>query len=215
MTDTAESRERAAWDELNAQEDYIRSMRHLSDDELRAQLVETLGKEKARIGAWLDSGDCFIISGAGKVHLPDCPSMRQFMDRDAAWAPYLDDLERVRDWHGDDNAPVFPALRTRADIESMKSYKVCPLCAPTLDHTDKRIGAKGWTALKAGSLNRRHLGTAFSLPNGTEIGVLTRLGTVETISGTDFQADFEGLDSPVTDPATELMYRTGTRPQES
>ena len=214
MTETAQGRLRSAMDELNAQEDYVRSMRHLTDEQLRAQLVDTLRKEKAKIADWLDSGDCFIIAGSGKVHLPSCPSMRQFVDRDAAWAPYLDDLERVRDWHGDDNAPAFPALRTRAQIEAMRTYRICPTCAPTLDHTDKRSGAKGWTVLKAGSLNRRHLGTTFSRSDGTGIGVLAKISTIETLEGTDFHAVFDGLDSPVTDPATELMYRTGTRVQQ-
>lgn len=213
MTDTAQGRLRSAMDELNAKEDYVRSMRHLSDEQLREQLVETLRKEKARIADWLDSGDCYIIAGSGKVHLPSCPSMRQFMDRDAAWAPYLDHLERVRDWHGDDNAPAFPTLRTRADIESLRSYRICPTCAPTLDHTDKRKGVKGWTALQAGSLNRKHLGTSFCLADGTDIGTLTRLAMVETLEGTDFHAGFDGLEHPVTDPAAGLMYRTGTRPQ--
>ena len=215
MTEAAEVRLRTAMDELNAQEDYVRSMRHLSDEQLRAQLVDSLGKEKARIAHWLDSGDCYIIAGSGKVHLPSCPSMRQFMDRDAAWAPYLDDLERVRNWHGDDNAPAFPVLRSRAQIESLRTYRICPMCAPSLDHTDKRNGVKGWTVLKAGSLNRKHLGTTFSLADGTGVGALTRLATVETVEGTDFRAEFDGLGSPVTDPATALMYRTGTRPKAS
>jgi hypothetical protein len=43
------------------------------------------------VDRWLDSGICFILSSAGKVHLPQCPSMRQFVDRDAAWG--LDDFE--------------------------------------------------------------------------------------------------------------------------
>lgn len=103
-----------------------------------------------------------------------------------------------------------PALLTRADVEAMVSYKTCPVCAPTLDHTDKRVGVKGWTVLKAGSLNRRHLGTVFSLPDGSEIGALMKISRVDTLEGTDFQAEFDGLGSPVTQ-ATELMYRTGTR----
>ena len=112
MTDSNE-RLNSAIDGLNAQEDYVRSLRHLSDDELRGQLVDTLRKEKAVVDRWIDSGDCFILSAAGKVHLPSCPSMRALVDREAAWAPYLDDLERARDWHGSDNAPPMPALLTR------------------------------------------------------------------------------------------------------
>lgn len=213
MTETAGDRQRTAWDELHAQEDFIRSQRHLSDDELRAQLVDTLRKEKALVDQWVDSGDCFIISGSGKVHLPTCPSMRALVDRDAAWAPYLDDLERVRDWHGDDNAPPMPALLTRADVEDLARYTSCPVCAPSLDHADKRPSARGWTMLKAGSLNYRHFGTAFSLADGTEIGVLTRIAKDETADGLEFAAYFDGVVEPVTDPLIEVMYRTGTRPK--
>lgn len=213
MTETATDRLNTAWDDIADQEDYIRGMRHLSDDELRAELVDRLGREKAVVAAWLDAGDCFLISGAGKVHLPNCQSMAMFVDRDRAWALYLRDLERVRDWHGDDHAPPMPALLTRADVESMTAYKTCPLCAPTLNHTDKRVGVKGWTVLKAGSLNRKHLGTVFSLPDGSEIGALTKISRVDTLDGTDFRAEFEGLGSPVTGQATEVMYRTGTRVQ--
>ena len=46
MTETATDRLNAAWDEFADQEDHIRSMRHLSDDELRAKLLDTLREEK-------------------------------------------------------------------------------------------------------------------------------------------------------------------------
>lgn len=207
MTETAAGQRNAAWDELADREDHIRSLRHLADDELRAKLLDTLREEEAAVGHWLDAGDCFVMSGAGSVHLPICPSMSAFIDRGKAWAPYLDDLERVRDWHGSDNVPPMPALLTRADVEAMSAYKACPVCAPALDHRDKRAGAKGWTVLKAGSLDRRHLGTAFSLPDGSEIGALAKITTVHTLAGTDFRAEFDGLGSPITGPATELMYR--------
>ncbi|HEX9228521.1 MAG TPA: hypothetical protein VF885_18110, partial [Arthrobacter sp.] len=203
MTDS-NGRLNSAMDELNAREDYIRSQRHLTDEELRAQLVDTLRKEKAVVDRWVDSGDCFIISAAGKVHLPSCPSMRAVVDREAAWAPYLDDLERARDWHGSDSAPPMPALLTRADVEDLARYTSCPVCAPTLDHTDKRPVARGWTLVQAGSLNFRHFGTAFSLADGTAVGTLTKISRVETADGLNFAAEFDGIVDPVTDPLIEL-----------
>ena len=215
MTDNADGRESAAWDELHVQEDYIRGQRHLSDEELRAQLVETLRKEEALVDRWTVSGDCLIISGSGKVHLPTCPSMRAVVDREAAWGPYLDDLERVRDWHGSDNAPPMPALMTRADVEELARYTACPVCAPSLDHTDKRPVARGWTAVQAGSLNYRHFGTEFSLADGTGLGTLTRVSRDETAAGLEYAAYFDGTIEPVTDPLMELMYRTGAEPQAS
>lgn len=211
-TESAAELQRAAAEAMYEQEDYLRSQGHLSDDELRAQLVDTLGKEKAVIDRWIDSGDGFILWGAGKVHLPTCPSMCVIVDREAAWAPYLDDLERVRDWHGSDSAPPMPALLTRFDVEELKRYTVCPVCAPTLDHTEERTVGRGWTLVSAGSLNFKHFGTVFSL-DGVEIGALTRISRVETADGLDFTTEFDRLVDPVTDPLTELMYRTGTRPQ--
>lgn len=206
--DTADKRERAASEALYEQEDFLRRMAYLSDEELTQQLVTTLRKEKEAVDSWLDSGDCFILASSGKVHLPECTSMRQFVDRDAAWAPYLRDLERVRDWHGSDNAPAMPRMLTRAEVEGLRAYKACPLCAPTLDHTDKRRGIRGWTTLKAASLRAQHFGRDFSLVDGTRIGELTKISKVETAAGMEFQAEFSGRDFPVTDPATEMMYTT-------
>lgn len=206
--DTADERKRASSEALYAQEDFLRRVSYLSDEELTQQLLITLRMEKEAVDSWLDSGDRFILASSGKVHLPECTSMRQFMDRDAAWAPYLGDLERVRDWHGSDNAPAMPRVLTRAEVEGLRAYKRCPLCAPPLDHTDKRRGIHGWTTLKAGGLRTRHFGKDFSLVDGTRVGELTKISRVETAAGLEFQAEFSGRDFPVTDPATEMMYAT-------
>lgn len=211
MAETAAERAEAASQALSEQEDYLRSLRYLTDDELLAQMRETLAREKMAMNAWLDSGDCFIIAGSGKVHLPSCPSMHQFVDRDAAWSVYFRYPERVRDWHGDDNAPAWPILRTRAQIEALPKYMACPLCAPDLDHADKRSGAKGWTYLAASSLKSKHFGTEFSLTDGTALGALTKISTEETMDGLVFSAVFAEAEAPITDPDTRLMYRTGTR----
>jgi hypothetical protein len=200
---------------LNLQRDDLMSQRDQSDEALLAQLADTLHKEKALVDRWSASGDCFIISDSGKVHLPTCPTVGPLVDREAAWAPYLDDLERVRDWHGTDNAPPMPALMTRADVEELTRYTSCPDCAPVLDHTEKRPSVRGWTTLKAGSLGFRHFGVPFSLVAGAEIGVLIKLSRVETADGLDFAAEFGGIAEPVTDPLAEVMYRDGTRPQAS
>ena len=186
--------------------------KHLSDEELLQQLADTLRGEKAVIERWVDSGDCFILTAAGKVHLPSCPTMRNLVDREAAWAPYLDDLERVRDWQGSDSAPPMPALLARSDVEDLMRYSACPVCAPTLDLKDKRPVVPGWTLLPAGSLNFKHFGIAFSLAEGIEIGALIKISKVETADGLDFSAEFDGAVDPITDPLTELMYRTGERP---
>lgn len=64
-----------------------------------------------------------------------------------------------------------------------------------------------WTHLPARSLQSKHFGTEFRLPDGT----LTSITTVETIHGLDFKAEFEHAQASVTDPETELMYLTKTR----
>lgn len=76
----------------------------------------------------------------------------------------------ARDWQGSNSTSPMPVMLARADVEAMNAYKTCPLCAPTLDHTDKRTGVKGWTVLKAGNLNLWHLGTAFNFRDGSAIG---------------------------------------------
>lgn len=194
--------------DLAANEDYVRRMDYLTDDELRKQMKESIRKEKAALDKWAASGEFFILSGARKVHLPTCPSMRRDMDRDAAWGPYLRFPERARDWHGDDHSPGMPTLLTRSSVEELPKYTTCPICAPTLDHTDKRKNPKGWTVLKASSLKAKHFGRTFFLTSGAELGELTRLSRDETPAGVDFRAEFTGGASQVTDPEAVIQYRT-------
>jgi hypothetical protein len=58
------------------QEDYISDLAALRDDELRERIRETVALEQEAMQEWLDSGDCYIVSLAGKVHLPTCDSMK-------------------------------------------------------------------------------------------------------------------------------------------
>ena len=43
-------------------------------------------------------------------------------------------------------------MLTRAEVEGLKTYKTCPLCAPTLDHTNTRRGPR--TGACFGTVNR-------------------------------------------------------------
>ncbi|MFD0046989.1 hypothetical protein ACFVGV_17545 [Pseudarthrobacter scleromae] len=210
--DSAAGRAAAASRALYRQEDYIRTLQDLSHGELRDQMKETVSLEKAAIQEWLDSGDCYIISLAGKVHLPTCDSMKRFVDRDSAWFTNLRFPQRLQGESPDeDPIPVWPILRTRAQIEAMPRRTACPLCKPDLAHLDKARRAITWTYLPARSLNSKHFSTEFRLPNGSLLGALTRISTVETIDGLLFTAEFEHAEAPVTDPDTELMYQTGMR----
>lgn len=194
--------------DLAANEDYLRRMDYLTDDELREKMKESMRREKAALDKWAASGEFFIMSGARKVHLPTCPTMSRDMDRDRAWGPYLRDLERVRDWHGDDNSPRMPTLLTRAEVEALPKYGTCHICAPTLDHTDKRKAPKGWTTLKAGSLKGKHIGLLFYGADGQAIGELVRITRVDTSAGQDLEVSFAGITEPLTDSEKMLQYRT-------
>ncbi|WP_454810656.1 hypothetical protein [Paenarthrobacter nitroguajacolicus] len=194
------------------QEDYARTLQALSHDELRERMKETLALEKAAMQEWLDSGDCYIISLAGKVHVPTCDSMRRFVDRDSAWSTNFRFPQRLQgDSPDEDPIPAWPILKTRAQIEAMPRRTACPLCSPDLPHLDKARRAITWTFLPARSLKSKHFGTEFRLPDGTLLGALTRISTVETIDGLLYSAEFEFAETPVTNPETDLMYETGTR----
>ncbi|WP_422759016.1 hypothetical protein [Paenarthrobacter sp. C1] len=194
------------------QEDYISALAGMSDGELRERIRETVVMEERALQEWLDAGDCYIVSLAGNVHLPTCDSMKRFVDRQAAWGLNLRFPQRLQgDSPDEDPIPAWPILRTRAQIEAMPRRTACPLCNPELAHLGKARRAITWTYLPARSLKSKHFGTEFRLPEGTLLGALTKITTVETIDGLDFRADFEHAEAPVTDPDTELMYQTGTR----
>lgn len=211
MNDSPAARAAAASRARYKEEGYLQFLSGLSDDELRTKMKETVCLEKAAMKEWLDSGDCYIASLAGKVHVPTCESMRRFVDRDSAWGLNLRFPDRLLDGPDDDPIPVWPILRTRAQVESLSKRTACPLCALHLEFLNKPERAITWTYLPASSLNSKHFGTEFRLADGPLLGALTRISTVETIDGLDFRADFEHAEAPVTDPDTRLMYRTGTR----
>lgn len=194
------------------QEDFLRGLESLSENEIRDFMEETVALEGVAMQEWLDSGDCYIVSLAGKVHLPTCESMRRFVDRDAAWGINFRWPRRLVDPpEGENPVPVWPMLRTRAQLEAMPKRTACPLCRAGLVHLNKPQVAVTWTYLPARSLGSKHFGTEFRLPSGTLLGALTRISTVETIEGLEFSAEFEHAEAPVTDPDTEVMYQTGTR----
>ncbi|WP_159618108.1 hypothetical protein [Arthrobacter zhaoguopingii] len=212
MTTTEEEARAKAQDSvkrLNEEEDYLRRQEYLSDADLLALLAKTVRSEKQTLDRWHAEGEFFIRAQSGKIHLPACPSMRQRVDRDAAWAPYLQDLERVRDWHGGDNAPEFPHLLKRHQVEALSRYQSCPTCAPTLDHIVKRPGRKGWTTLPARSLKHHHFGRTFFTEAGDELGELVRITNIATADSLEFKADFNSGRS-TSDQSLALTYRTKT-----
>lgn len=205
----SDARAAAASEDLSRAEDYLRREEYLDDDQLRAQLLERVRAEKEAVDSWLHGGEFYIIAGSGKVHLPTCDSVGRWLDREQMWQPWLDDLERVRNWHGGDNAPAFPKLLDRAGVEALRTYTTCQLCAPTLDHIEKRGGRKGWQSIQASSLGAKHFGLHLSTTEGRELGQLVRISNILTADGQDFQAEFTASE-PITDPDTLMMYQKKT-----
>lgn len=196
---------REALERLNDEEDYLRRQHNLKDEELRAEVHQRIRNEKAAINSWFRSGEFFILARSGRVHLPTCETVSHWLDRDTMWEPYLLDLERVKDWHGSDNYPVFPTLLDRASVEARRSYTTCQTCSPALDHTVKRGGRRGWQNVLAGHLGPKHFGLHMSTPDGRDIGQLVRVASVLTAKGRNFLAEFTGPE-PITDPDVVLMY---------
>lgn len=144
--------------------------------------------------------------------MPTCDSIRRFVDRDSAWFTNFRFPQRLQGDSPDENSiPLWPILRTRAQIDAISRRTACPLCSPDIAHLDKAQGAIIWTYLPALSLKSKHFGTEFRLPDGTLLGALTRISTVETIDGLLYSAEFGNAEAPITDPDTELMYQTGSR----
>lgn len=212
ITDSPAQQAAAANRARYKQEDFRRSLEGLGDNEIRGLMDKTVALESAAMQEWLDSGDCYIVSLAGKVHLPSCDSMRRIVDRDAAWGVNFRFPVRLLDPPEYENpVRVWPLLRTRAQLEAMPKRTACPLCRPGLVHLNKPQVAIIWTYLPARSLDAKHFGTEFRFPSGTLLGALMKISTVETIDGLEFSAEFEHAEAPVTDPDTELMYQAGTR----
>ncbi|MHA7209570.1 hypothetical protein [Arthrobacter sp. MDT1-65] len=206
--DSAEARRSAAMDELNAREDYLRREEYRSDDELRAELKETIRQEKKTVDSFAGT-EYYVVSESGKVHLPTCGVVRRYFDRDAIWEPYLDDLKWARDWHGDYRPPRMPNLYTRAAIESSEKYEMCELCSPTLDHTTKgarEAKDKHWQSVVVGRLAEQHFDKPLFTLEGDELGTLVRVASLRTKDGLDFQAEFT-TGAVLTDPESKVRYK--------
>lgn len=203
--ETPEERQRKASSNLYEQEDYLRRQEYLSDDDLRDRMRESIRIEQKRIDSILGT-EFYIMAGSGKIHLPTCPSVRQLLDQAAMWEPYLQDLERARDWHGSDNSPSRPAMFSRTTVETLEEYETCGLCVPPLNHQSKRRAPKNWQPLRAGSLGANHFDKDLFTGEDDHLGALDRVTTVLTKDGARFRAEFSNGQT-ITDPEIVVRYK--------
>ncbi|SKB02727.1 hypothetical protein SAMN06295879_3570 [Agreia bicolorata] len=168
----------SAGDPYSQAETNYRQQRHLSDDELRAWMTEQASLEKAEIRQAVDEKRVYVVAGkdAHRVHLYDCSSLREQIDRDHAWSFWqIGSAEsfRLQLAHGD-GGPRMPELVDRAAIEALRSYVTCQICAPSVSHTSKSRGVR---TTKLTSLSARHIGRELSALDGTSLGLLERIIT--------------------------------------
>jgi hypothetical protein len=161
-----------------------RMERNFSDEEIRTQMSEQLGNEKALIRQAIANGEIYVVAGkdARRVHFHDCPSLRGQVDRERAWAEWFSwPVEDVRRMHAQAfSGPRMPDLVSRAHVEALSSYVTCQTCAPTVNHTKKSRGA---VSTNLTSLSQRHIGRALQSLEGDELGTLLRIITTVDASG--------------------------------
>ncbi|PPG48989.1 hypothetical protein C5C41_16240 [Rathayibacter sp. AY1E9] len=173
-----------AQDLLTEAEIDYRQLRFLTDDELRAFMVEQVSAEKASIRRAVEADCIYVVAGADvrRVHFWDCSSLREQIDRDRAWSFWLHgDPENFRKEvaHGD-GGPRMPILLDRAAVETLSTYVTCQICSPTLSHTRK---ARGERTTKLTSLVARHIGRSLTALDGSPLGQLQRIVTTVDAHG--------------------------------
>lgn len=189
-------------DRVKVSEDDWKMERHISDEQMRADMAAQCAHEKQIIRADLERGRVFVIAGKDqrRVHAFECSSLRDQTDRDRAWASWLAaTVESVRREHAQGNSgPKMPELASRAEVEALSSYVPCQTCAPLLDHTVKK---RARPTTKLSSLSQRHIGRTITTLDGQDLGLLRRIlitideggmsVTIETSAGTLSGADSE------------------------
>ena len=124
----------------------FRERRFLTDAELRAFMGEQASLEKRVIREAVDAGRIFIVAGSDvrRVHLYDCSSLRDQVDRDRAWSSWQ--TNNPEDYRQDvahgSGGPRMPKFWDRNEVEALSSYVTCQICSPTLSHPKKSRGER-------------------------------------------------------------------------
>jgi hypothetical protein len=132
------------------------------DAEFLKVVPSRIAEETATVRELLAAGATYVVNGERNlVHDHACPSLRHQMDRERAWRealPHILGSNRYSlngPWH---DQPKMPNLRTRAEVETLRRYEVCSICAPDTDTRRKRHHTDKYTLVTASKLARDHLG---------------------------------------------------------
>jgi hypothetical protein len=190
-----------------------RMERNFSDEEIRSQMTEQLGIEKAQIRRAISDGEIYVVAGkdARRVHFHDCSSLRGQVYREGAWAEWLSwPVETVREMHSQGfSGPRMPELVDRGHVESLSSYVTCQTCSPTVDHTKKIRGA---VTTKLTSLSQRHIGRTVQSVEGDELGTLLRI--ITTVDASRVHIALETTLTRLSQDDLEAIY-VGRRPADA
>lgn len=132
------------------------------DAEFRAVVPQFVAEETAIVRERLAAGATYVVNGERNlVHDHDCSTLRHLLDRERAWREALPQILGSNryaldgPWH---SRPKMPNLLTRAEVEQLRRYAVCSLCAPDTDTRRRRHHTEEFTLVTAANLNREHFG---------------------------------------------------------
>ena len=103
-----DERLQAAWTALGQLEESVKRLEHLTDDELRLQMLETATAQQQFIKERTANHATFVRARGGLLHTVECPTMSHTMNRHVAWRP--------RRWSSVNARPYDP-LRGRGSVK--------------------------------------------------------------------------------------------------
>lgn len=151
------------------------------DAEFLEVVPTRIAEETAVVRERLATGATYVVNGERNlVHHHTCPSLRHQLDRERAWKealPHILGSNRYAlagPWH---DRPKMPNLVTRDEVEKLRRYSVCAICAPDTDTRRKRHHTDRYTLVTASNLTREHLGRDVLDEHERILGPLERLTT--------------------------------------
>ena len=168
----------AAW---NERREYDEAELDRRDAEFLEVVPTRIAEETAIVRERLAAGATYVVNGERNlVHDHTCPSLRHQLDRERAWKealPHILGSNRYAltgPWH---DRPKMPNLVTRDEVEKLRRYSVCAICAPDTDTRRKRHHTDRYTLVTASNLTREHLGRDVLDEHERTLGPLERLIT--------------------------------------
>jgi hypothetical protein len=168
----------AAW---NERREYDEAELDRRDAEFLEVVPSRIAEETAVVRERIAAGATYVVNGERNlVHDHSCPSLRHQLDRERAWRealPHILGSNRYAlagPWH---DRPKMPNLVTRDEVEKLRRYAVCAICAPDTDTRCKRHHTDRFTFVTAANLIREHLGRDVLDEHERPLGPLDRWTT--------------------------------------